>query len=561
MLHHRDPMVAVAAIRNSNNTMSGNRVTLKHGSVTARHRQTRVKRLTRHSCFTLKRPTIFHLRKSLVDYVDEDLHEMETSVFYQRIFILAKNIHPGQRQVNTLAAVPYTSATGSQGLAEDTRFSVNTQLTAVGSIAAESIEGQVQDGTAELPTDLAEDTLQADGDESSNASSPEGSQIKTLNLNEDEFGAEAHGNSETSAGAQNAAGDLENIETVTHTYRFDEEENTMPEDEDEEEPELEKMEETNMPKDFYALFQERLHELHKKCLAQTFTPDPMCGLFLYMGDYSMLMLETGEDMMGMFCHELVNCLPEFWSSNRVFLIEDHIKDLYTKELISRRIPAAYINEKFPTSTPTDEYLMGKQHMIIKEKLTTICTLINESTRQDQHFETSSQNTTDEDEDLTHRSMSAGNSKSVVVTTTDVLPVDTYRKLLPEIQRMDLVLASTRFYYTLTEFTNIYGDSPSAPDDDSLFWPIQNQYTPPNIFMRTPFDINLTFSDYAAEMVRRQEEEQLQEQQIQVTTGSNDDIKPATQPQQGDTHSAEPAASAAVGDDNQSQAQAQSDVPS
>ncbi|EDW78747.1 uncharacterized protein Dwil_GK12597 [Drosophila willistoni] len=544
--------------------MSGNRTILKHGSVTARHRQTRINRLTRHSCFTLKRPTIFHLRKSLVDYVDEDLRDMETSVFYQRIFILAKNIHPGQRQVNPQAAVPYPSAMGSQGLADEARFSVNTQLTVAGSIQAESMEGQVQDGTAELPTDLAEDTLQADGDESSNASSPEGSQIKTLNLNEDEFEAEGRGNSETSAGAQNAAGDLENIETVTHTYRFDEEENTMPEDEDEEEPDLEQMEETNMPKDFYALFQERLHELHKKCFAQTFTPDPMCGLFLYMGDYSMLMLETGEDMMGMFCRELVNCLPEFWSSNRVFLIEDHIKELYTKELISRRIPAAYINEKFPTSTPTDEYLMGKQHMIIKEKLTTICTLINESTRQDHHFETSSQISTDEDEDLTHRSIiTAGNSKSIVGTVTDVLPVDTYRRLLPEIQRIDLVLASTRFYYTLTEFTNIYGHSPSAPDDDSLFWPIQNQYTPPNIFMRTPFDINLTFSDYAAEMVRRQEEEKFQEQQMQVTIGSVDDIKPATQqqPQQGDRHSAQPSASAAVGDENQSQAQAQSDAPS
>lgn len=115
-------------------------------------------------------------------------------------------------------------------------------------------------------------------------------------------------------------------ETVTRTFNFDWDDDPQAEVEVEEaepEPEPDK----DGPKDMYTLFTEKLQDLQKKCRHLSYTPDPMCGLLVYMNDYTMLMLESGEDMMGIFCAELLACVPEFWQSNRVFMIEDHITDV------------------------------------------------------------------------------------------------------------------------------------------------------------------------------------------------------------------------------------------
>lgn len=186
-------------------------------------------------------------------------------------------------------------------------------------------------------------------------------------------------------------------------------------------------------------------------------------------------------------------------------------------MVFRRIPAAFLNEKFPPSTPTDEYLMGKQHLIIKDKMQTICRLISESLEpmpnstsvvtersySDTDGESEGNQWGFEEEDKTEP---ISKRPSAVSVESAILSPDIYRKLLPEIQRIELVLASTRFYYTLQEFFQLYGTVPYARDDDSFWWPIQNNYAPPNIFRRSPFDINLTFAEYAAEMARLMQEE-------------------------------------------------------
>lgn len=162
--------------------------------------------------------------------------------------------------------------------------------------------------------------------------------------------------------------------------------------------------------------------------------------------------------------------------------------------------------------------MGKQHLIIKDKMHTICRLISESleplpvstsavTVHSLYFESDVDSEGNqwgfEEEDKTDQ---ASVHQSVASVQSTILSPDTYRKLLPEIQRIELVLASTRFYYTLQEFFELYGTVPYARDDDSFWWPIQNNYAPPNIFRRSPFDINLTFAEYAAEMARLMQEE-------------------------------------------------------
>ncbi|KAH8345704.1 hypothetical protein KR067_001601 [Drosophila pandora] len=423
--------------------MSVNRMSVRQASVAARQRQTRMGRMTRHTIFTMKRPITFQVRRSLVEYVDSELADMDTSVFYQRIFVLAKNcrLTPEQSEAGTATAVPEGGDQGELG------------------------EGENQSPGLEF----GEDTLVAASESQSKMTTP-----SIVNRSSVEVPGE----------------EKDTTEVLTHTFRFGDDEDEVEVEEAVEEDEGPPTEgpPPAKPKDFFALFSERLEEIHKQCKASSITPDPMCGVYIHMGDYSLLMLETAEDMMGCFCRELASCCQDFWQANRVFLIEDHIKELYTKDLMFRRIPAVFLNEKFPTSTPTDEYLMGKQHLIIKEKLLTICRLFYEADRLDPYMSSS-----DED-DVTNKSKSS--------LASDQLPVDVYRKHMPEIQRIELVLASTRFYYDLAEFNGLYGRMPFGPDEEGLFWPIQNNYTPANVFWRSPYDINLTFADYTSVTTRR-----------------------------------------------------------
>ncbi|XP_017022795.1 uncharacterized protein [Drosophila kikkawai] len=417
----------------------------RNPSITARQRQSRCARMTRHSIFTMKRPIAFQVRKSLVEYVDMELAEMDTSVFYQRIFILAKNAHltpeetepesePEPAQVDQSEAVPLTQPTLE--FKEDMIIPMDDV-----SLSTEEAE---EEASLELPSEV-----------------------------------------------NRTSGDQDH-EVLTHTFRFSGQETAEEEFVSEEEQQSTRVTGTGKPKDFCDIFIEVLEQLHKQCKEVAITPDPICGLYLYMGEYSLLMLEGSEDMVGCFTQALAKCCNTYWQTNRVFQIEDHITELYTKELIFRRLPAVYLNEKFPTSTPTDEYLMGKQHLIIKDKLHTICRMIWEG-EQRETLETRGGSVYDSLEDEEDQTLAKSKSHLLSI---DQMPMDIYRKHLPEIQRIDLVLASTRFYYELDGFSKLFGQVPFARDEEGHFWPIPNNYTPPNIFRRTPYDINLTFADYA-----------------------------------------------------------------
>lgn len=259
--------------------------------------KSRLTRNTRQPCFTLKRPLVFQVRKSLVEYVDEELLSMDTSVFYQRIFILAKNVDPKRESIRPPAALESRGST-------------------------ETVRSAVDGDTATLRT--AEAIMADDEPHYSQQTTPEGSEAKEpLDQPTERLTVKIMAQLDP------------DMETVTRTFRFDEEEDVPVEAEVEEQaPEPEGPEH---PKDRFTLFTEMLQELHKKCRNLSYTPDPMCGLVVYMNEYTMLMLESGEDMMGIFCRELLECVHEYWQSNRVFLIEDHIKEVSSSNLLPSSI--------------------------------------------------------------------------------------------------------------------------------------------------------------------------------------------------------------------------------
>lgn len=228
-------------------------------NIATRGSKPRVSRNIRQPCFTMTRPLLFQVRKSLVEYVDEELLAMNTSVFYQRIFILAKNVEPPRMSQAQLANLPQK----------------NPIAVAVNKEAGE---------------------ITAAGPDSTDATS----------------GVKSDGSFHSDKPALDGIGTDLNVEY---------------EDEEEEEEELvEEVKPASIagPKDMFVLFSEKLQHLAKHCGKLAFTPDPMCGLLVYMNDYTMLMLESGEDMMGIFCGELLKCVAGFWQSNRVVMIEDHI---------------------------------------------------------------------------------------------------------------------------------------------------------------------------------------------------------------------------------------------
>lgn len=102
------------------------------------------------------------------------------------------------------------------------------------------------------------------------------------------------------------------------------------------------------------------------------------------------------------------------------------------------------------------------------------------------------------------------AQDVIETPTKIpndlfsLAGDPFNKLLPEIQRIDLVLNSNKFYQTVKDFAQTYRVIPTHQDEDAIFWPIQNNYTPLNIFQRSSFDVNLTFGHYGKDEEQKPE---------------------------------------------------------
>lgn len=68
-------------------------------------------------------------------------------------------------------------------------------------------------------------------------------------------------------------------------------------------------------------------------------------------------------------------------------------------------------------------------------------------------------------------------------------------LIVEIQYMELCICADRFYMDIDEISKMFITVPLPQDDDYNFWPIENNYTPADLYQRHLMDINLTFGNF------------------------------------------------------------------
>uniref|UniRef100_A0A1A9WTG4 Uncharacterized protein n=1 Tax=Glossina brevipalpis TaxID=37001 RepID=A0A1A9WTG4_9MUSC len=221
--------------------------------------------------------------------------------------------------------------------------------------------------------------------------------------------------------------------------------------------------------EFVKHFQRKVKKIFGICEEKKTTPDNLSGLFICMDTYTYLMLEGAENMLADFFNELATISDTIWSEAKIFLVENNVPKAYFKDFITFISPAINVNEKFPPNTPNDFNLMAIQHFKLIDKVQKVLEAV----------------------------IGRGREKKEIEYFAP-LPADPFNKLLPEIQRINLVLSCDKFYLTLKRFAKDYFYFDVRRDDDSYFWPIENSYTPLDIFTRSPFDINLTFSDYGKE---------------------------------------------------------------
>ncbi|KAL9904184.1 uncharacterized protein ACN2A1_004655 [Glossina fuscipes fuscipes] len=226
--------------------------------------------------------------------------------------------------------------------------------------------------------------------------------------------------------------------------------------------------------EFVKFFQRKVKKIFAICEEKKTTPDNLTGLFICMDTYTYLMLEGAENMLADFFNELVTIADSTWDEAKIFLVENNVPKAYFKDFITFISPAININEKFPPSTITDANLMAMQHFKLIEKVQKVLEAV----------------------------IGRGREKSKnEVEYFASLPPDPFNKLLPEVQRINLVLSCDKFYLDLKRFANDYFHFEVRRDEDSYFWPIENSYTPLDIFIRSSYDVNLTFSDYGKEEIK------------------------------------------------------------
>uniref|UniRef100_A0A1A9UJD3 Uncharacterized protein n=1 Tax=Glossina austeni TaxID=7395 RepID=A0A1A9UJD3_GLOAU len=224
--------------------------------------------------------------------------------------------------------------------------------------------------------------------------------------------------------------------------------------------------------EFVKYFQRRVKSIFAICEEKKTTPDNLTGLFICMDTYTYLMLEGAENMMADFFAELVTTADSTWDEAKILLVENNVPKAYFKDFITFISPAININEKFPPSTITEVNLMAMQHFKLVDKVQKVLEAV----------------------------IGRGREKKEIVYFAP-LPADPFNKLLPEVQRINLVLNCNKFYLGLKRFANNYFNLDVCRDDDSYFWPIGNSYSPLDIFIRSPYDVNLTFSDYGKEDIK------------------------------------------------------------
>ncbi|XP_036216838.2 uncharacterized protein [Bactrocera oleae] len=255
--------------------------------------------------------------------------------------------------------------------------------------------------------------------------------------------------------------------------------------------------------DFKIILQMELQHILARDAENSISGDRPTGLFLYMGDYTLLMFECVEDIVGSFCTQLSAIADKYFVANKVFLTEDRTGETYFQNFHYRRAVPININEKFPPNTVTDIELMSQQHLTIKDKLFELCTTLSQDIQRGQ-------------DNAMHSTISSGKGTFSLWRPSldfgeDLTPT-IFNKLLPEVQRIELVLNCNRFYCNVQRRALMYNRIPNELDDKLHSWPIQYNYTPIGVFWHSPYDVNLTFSDYG------KKEEQVEEK----SSGSEED---------------------------------------
>ncbi|XP_073840829.1 uncharacterized protein [Musca autumnalis] len=218
-------------------------------------------------------------------------------------------------------------------------------------------------------------------------------------------------------------------------------------------------------RDYRVFFQKQIDRIFTMLEKRKCTQDILSGLFICMDSFSYLMIEGDEDMVGDFFYELAIIHDNLWLESKVFMVEDNIGETYFSIFHCRRSAVININEKFPPATPDDANLMSVQHFKVMEKCKQVAETFARHIKQNDDVE---------------------------METT--LPADPYNRLLPEVQRIELILKANKFYRNVKEYAKTYRLIPQHQDEEALFWPIQDSYMPLQIFERSPYDVNLTFNE-------------------------------------------------------------------
>ncbi|CAD7002708.1 unnamed protein product [Ceratitis capitata] len=247
--------------------------------------------------------------------------------------------------------------------------------------------------------------------------------------------------------------------------------------------------------DFKTMLQMELQHILTTDAEASISGDRPTGIFLYMGDYSILFFECVEDNVGSMCKHLSQLADTYFLANKIFLTEDRTGETYFNSFYCRHASPININEKFPTHTINDPELMGQQHLTIKNKLSELCaTLSLEIQREMETTLHSTVSSTKGTFTLWKPNLDFGESLSPLI----------YNKLLPEVQRIDLVLNCNRFYCNLQRRAGMYNRIPAELDDKVNSWPLPYNYTPVGVFGHSPYDVNLTFSDYGQKEEKAEE---------------------------------------------------------
>ncbi|XP_037044817.1 uncharacterized protein LOC119080512 [Bradysia coprophila] len=183
---------------------------------------------------------------------------------------------------------------------------------------------------------------------------------------------------------------------------------------------------------------------------QAATSDKLTGLMMFYSEYSVYMVEGGEENIGNFMKSFSGATKEFFAEGKVVLIYNNSnRRFFGKMYYAYAIP----NEKFSSENLEDHELIGN----IIEKVTKICLQIVENPA-----------TID---DTSH------------IKTDDV-------EMLPQIELLEKILRIPSLQ-SITEFADIFCCVPEFFDYETNVWPHPYDFLPDNVFDWGKFDVNLT----------------------------------------------------------------------